>query len=101
MIAPAEGVAFAAIAAGNKEDVDLAVAGARLAPLRLAELAAETGFPEGGLNIVPGLGEEAEASRNPATARKGSRRPARFPGAEDAGVQARLSRRAVKSPCAC
>ena len=30
-----------------------------LTPLRLAELAAEVGFPEGAINIVPGLGEEA------------------------------------------
>jgi len=30
-----------------------------LTPLRLAELAAEVGFPKGAINIVPGLGEEA------------------------------------------
>jgi aldehyde dehydrogenase (NAD+) len=30
-----------------------------LVPLRIAELAAEAGFPEGAINIVPGLGEEA------------------------------------------
>ena len=33
-----------------------------LTPLRIAELAAEVGFPEGALNLVPGLGEEAGAA---------------------------------------
>jgi len=33
-----------------------------LVPLRLAELAAEVGFPDGAINIVPGLGEEAGAA---------------------------------------
>ena len=33
-----------------------------LTPLRLAELAAGVGLPEGALNIVPGLGEEAGAA---------------------------------------
>jgi len=31
-------------------------------PLRLVELAAEVGFPEGAVNVVPGLGEEAGAA---------------------------------------
>ncbi len=33
-----------------------------LTPLRIAELAAEAGFPEGAINVVPGLGEEAGAA---------------------------------------
>lgn len=33
-----------------------------LTPLRLAELAAEAGFPDGAINIVPGRGAEAGAS---------------------------------------
>ncbi len=33
-----------------------------LTPLRMAELAAEVGFPEGAINVVPGLGEEAGAA---------------------------------------
>lgn len=33
-----------------------------LTPLRLAELAAGVGFPEGAINVVPGLGEEAGAA---------------------------------------
>ncbi|MCO6391587.1 aldehyde dehydrogenase family protein [Aliihoeflea aestuarii] len=33
-----------------------------LTPLRLAELAVEAGFPEGAINIVPGLGEDAGAA---------------------------------------
>ncbi|MFO1047566.1 MAG: aldehyde dehydrogenase family protein [Geminicoccaceae bacterium] len=33
-----------------------------LTPLRLAELAAEAGFPEGAVNVVPGLGETAGAA---------------------------------------
>ncbi|MFH1343953.1 MAG: aldehyde dehydrogenase family protein [Pseudomonadota bacterium] len=33
-----------------------------LTPLRIAELAAEAGFPEGTLNIVPGFGAEAGAA---------------------------------------
>ncbi|WP_316181617.1 aldehyde dehydrogenase family protein [Bradyrhizobium sp. SZCCHNRI1009] len=33
-----------------------------LVPLRLAELAADAGFPAGAINVVPGLGEEAGAA---------------------------------------
>ncbi len=33
-----------------------------LTPLRIAELAAEVGFPEGAINVVPGLGHEAGAA---------------------------------------
>ena len=33
-----------------------------LTPLRLAELAAEVGFPEGAINVVPGIGTEAGAA---------------------------------------
>src|SRR5262249_35096214 len=33
-----------------------------LTPLRLAELAAEAGFPEGAINVVPGRGIEAGAA---------------------------------------
>lgn len=47
-----------ALAAGNAVVMKPAE-DACLTPLRLAELAAEAGLPEGALNIVPGLGEEA------------------------------------------
>lgn len=33
-----------------------------LVPLKIGELAAEVGFPEGAINVVPGLGEEAGAA---------------------------------------
>lgn len=33
-----------------------------MVPLRLAELSVEAGFPEGAINMVPGLGEEAGAA---------------------------------------
>lgn len=33
-----------------------------MTPIRIAELAAEVGFPEGAINLVPGLGEEAGAA---------------------------------------
>ncbi len=51
----------AALAMGNACVVKPAEE-ACLVPLRLAELAAEAGFPEGALNIIPGLGEEAGAA---------------------------------------
>ncbi|MGU3495399.1 aldehyde dehydrogenase family protein [Xanthobacteraceae bacterium A53D] len=50
-----------ALAVGNATVVKPAE-DACLTPLRLAELAAEVGFPEGAINIVPGLGGEAGAA---------------------------------------
>jgi aldehyde dehydrogenase (NAD+) len=50
-----------ALAMGNAAVVKPAEE-ACLVPLRIAELAVEVGFPEGALNIVPGLGEEAGAA---------------------------------------
>lgn len=50
-----------ALAVGNATVVKPAE-DACLTPLRIAELAAEVGFPEGAINIVPGLGEEAGAA---------------------------------------
>jgi aldehyde dehydrogenase (NAD+) len=50
-----------ALAMGNAAVVKPAE-DACLTPLRLAELAAEAGFPEGAVNVVPGLGEEAGAA---------------------------------------
>jgi delta 1-pyrroline-5-carboxylate dehydrogenase len=35
-----------------------------LAPLRIVQLAQEVGFPEGAINVVTGLGEEAGAARS-------------------------------------
>ncbi len=51
----------AALAVGNACVVKPAEE-ACLVPLRLAELSAEAGFPDGALNIVPGLGETAGAA---------------------------------------
>lgn len=50
-----------ALAVGNAT-VTKPAEDACLTPLRLAELAAEVGFPEGAINIVPGLGPEAGAA---------------------------------------
>jgi aldehyde dehydrogenase (NAD+) len=50
-----------ALAMGNSTVIKPAEE-ACLVPLRLAELAAEAGFPEGAVNVVPGLGEEAGAA---------------------------------------
>jgi aldehyde dehydrogenase (NAD+) len=50
-----------ALAVGNATVVKPAE-DACMTPLRMAELAAEAGFPEGAINIVPGLGEEAGAA---------------------------------------
>jgi aldehyde dehydrogenase (NAD+) len=50
-----------ALAMGNASVIKPAE-DACLTPLRLAELAAEIGFPEGAINIVPGLGEQAGAA---------------------------------------
>lgn len=51
----------AALAMGNATVIKPAEE-ACLVPLRLGELAADVGFPEGAINIVPGLGEEAGAA---------------------------------------
>lgn len=51
----------ASLAMGNASVVKPAEE-ACLVVLRVAELAAEAGFPEGALNVVPGLGEEAGAA---------------------------------------
>ncbi len=50
-----------ALAVGNATVVKPAEE-ACLTPLRIAELAAGAGFPEGAINVVPGLGEEAGAA---------------------------------------
>ena len=50
-----------ALAAGNATVMKPAE-DACLTPLRLCELAAEAGFPEGAINVVPGLGTEAGAA---------------------------------------
>jgi aldehyde dehydrogenase (NAD+) len=50
--------AAAALAVGNATVIKPAEE-ACLTPLRIAELAAEAGFPDGAINVVPGLGEEA------------------------------------------
>src|SRR6201996_3204590 len=54
MIAPSLAVGNACVLKPAEE--------ACLVPLRLAELSAEAGFPEGALSVVPGLGEEAGAA---------------------------------------
>lgn len=51
----------AALAMGNAAVIKPAEEACQV-PLRLAELCAEAGFPEGAVNIVPGLGEEAGAA---------------------------------------
>ncbi|HRK23404.1 MAG TPA: aldehyde dehydrogenase family protein [Beijerinckiaceae bacterium] len=51
----------AALAMGNATVIKPAEE-ACLVPLRLAELAAAAGFPDGAVNVVPGLGEEAGAA---------------------------------------
>jgi aldehyde dehydrogenase (NAD+) len=51
----------AALAVGNATVIKPAEE-ACLTPLRIAELAAEVGFPEGSINVVPGFGEEAGAA---------------------------------------
>jgi len=51
----------AALAMGNATVVKPAEEACQV-PMRLAELCAEAGFPEGAVNVVPGLGEEAGAA---------------------------------------
>jgi aldehyde dehydrogenase (NAD+) len=50
-----------ALAVGQRHRAE-ASRGRCLTPLRLAELAAEVGFPEGAINVVPGIGAEAGAA---------------------------------------
>jgi len=50
-----------ALAMGNASVIKPAE-DACLTPLRIAELAADVGFPEGAINVVPGLGEAAGAA---------------------------------------
>ncbi|MGM0561200.1 MAG: aldehyde dehydrogenase family protein [Pseudomonadota bacterium] len=56
------GRALGAALAGGNATVMKPAEEACLSVIRLAELAADVGFPEGAINIVPGVGEEAGAA---------------------------------------
>lgn len=66
-----------------------------LTPLRIAELAMEAGFPEGAINVVPGLGEKAGAAL---TSHKSVDFLA-FTGSPDVGVMVQTS--AAKNHIGC